>query len=590
MPVWNFVLEEQRVVSGDFGVLGDETFRSSADMAVDEKLLWRAVNAGFNVLVSGPAGSGKSHLLKRFISRTFNNTSFCLRLEATKQEESSAKSSAESSAKSSAEGSERKLQERDDVFRQWEDEIRTAVVTAPTGIAAYNITAETLHSRLKLGLAEGSAQELWSRIASQKSRYARTLQFLTSNAMLVIDEISMVHPDFFKKLIELRELASPGAPFQLVMFGDFLQLGPVFKKGEARQFVFQTPLWSKMNLARVWLQRSFRHDDPRFLHLLNNVRCGMLTRDDAQLLQDCQERTNLALQTKQRDPNPKKPKVAEWSLPKLEPLDVFPYKRDVEERNATKLQELAQCLKVEVSTFEAYTSVQLHPDLPASATLNPREVLEAQDVMRDERQMSERFPVGKLSVAVGAQVMLRVNLNVAKGLCNGTMGIVTRVEPLRIHVKFSASAKSEAGSSEAGNSEAGNTGNSEAGYTGSSEAGSSEASRDEETSEEDAQETTILGRHSFYSKVGSTACIVLVQFPVTLAWASTIHKVQGLTLDAVRVDAQQCFEAGQFYVAISRVRRLADLSLLGFDPHSVLVNRAAREFECLGMQQYNPTP
>src|SRR4051794_39145576 len=38
------------------------------NMEVDEQLLWRAINAGYNILLSGPAGAGKSHLIKRFVA------------------------------------------------------------------------------------------------------------------------------------------------------------------------------------------------------------------------------------------------------------------------------------------------------------------------------------------------------------------------------------------------------------------------------------------------------------------------------------------------------------------------------------------
>ncbi|CAA6803189.1 MAG: putative helicase [uncultured Sulfurovum sp.] len=62
------------------------------------------------------------------------------------------------------------------------------------------------------------------------------------------------------------------------------------------------------------------------------------------------------------------------------------------------------------------------------------------------------------------------------------------------------------------------------------------------------------------------------QVPLRLAWAITIHKSQGMTLDAAQIDLSQTFEVGQGYVALSRIKNIEGLQLLGLNEMALKVD------------------
>jgi ATP-dependent DNA helicase PIF1 len=138
-----------------------------------------------------------------------------------------------------------------------------------------------------------------------------------------------------------------------------------------------------------------------------------------------------------------------------------------------------------------------------------------------------------IHLKIGSQVMCIINKELDDGqmLCNGSQGVVTGFAgPSAILVKFT----------------------------------------------ELAQEIPLLA-HTWASE--RSPGLGVSQLPIILAWAITIHKSQGASLDMAEIDVgSDIFECGQTYVALSRVRSLEGLFLKSFDLSKILINKKVQEF------------
>lgn len=86
-----------------------------------------------------------------------------------------------------------------------------------------------------------------------------------------------------------------------------------------------------------------------------------------------------------------------------------------------------------------------------------------------------------------------------------------------------------------------------------------------------------IGYHKWQSE--TIPSIAVKQIPLILAWAITIHKSQGASLDMAEIDVgNNIFECGQTYVALSRVKSIEGLFLKSFDPTRILINKKVRDF------------
>lgn len=150
---------------------------------------------------------------------------------------------------------------------------------APTGVAALNAEAQTIHSFFRFPHTILDAKNL-SRDGNFGILYRRMKR-------LVIDEISMVRADLIDAIdARLRDLREDDRPFggvQIVMVGDFLQLPPVVKEedwpllhglGYKAAYAFSAHALELMPTTPVILDRVWRQDDQDFLEMLAQIRSG----------------------------------------------------------------------------------------------------------------------------------------------------------------------------------------------------------------------------------------------------------------------------------------------------------------------------
>jgi ATP-dependent DNA helicase PIF1 len=137
----------------------------------------------------------------------------------------------------------------------------------------------------------------------------------------------------------------------------------------------------------------------------------------------------------------------------------------------------------------------------------------------------------ELVLAVGAQVMLLKNRHDIAGLMNGSRGVVMSFDPIsgEPFVKFLSGV------------------------------------------------TIPIGKDTWESE--EIHGLKRKQIPLNLAYAVTIHKSQGATLDLALIDiGRSTFECGQAYVALSRVKSLESLYIWNFEPSEIRANKKVIEF------------
>ncbi|MEA1963413.1 MAG: PIF1 family DEAD/DEAH box helicase [Patescibacteria group bacterium] len=191
---------------------------------------FQLLKLGANVFLTGPAGSGKTFLLNKYISYL-------------------------------------------------KSKHISAAVTASTGIAATHIGGITIHSWCGMGIAKQLSKAEFKTILNK--RYLKNRMLKTK--VLIIDEISMLDADRLDLVnnicMSFKNSIAPFGGIQVIFCGDFFQLPPVNGKEENNEYAFKANVWNESCLKVCYLNEQHRHSDKKFIKVLNSIRNNKIDKD-----------------------------------------------------------------------------------------------------------------------------------------------------------------------------------------------------------------------------------------------------------------------------------------------------------------------
>jgi ATP-dependent DNA helicase PIF1 len=439
---------------------------------------------------------------------------------------------------------------------------RRIQVTALTGCAAILLQshATTLHRWAGVGLCNGDTKRIVRRVCESKHRKKNWLK----TDVLVVDEVSMMSQKILDTLNQIGKIARkntlPWGGMQIVFVGDFYQLPPVgdIDDPDSCRFCFESPDWFDIfpREQHILLTRVYRQKDPVYASILNDIREGIVRKKHNEVLLSRVRRPVTA-----------------------SPTQLFPRKQQVERINQEEMKKLEG--KEECNFVLAH-----HMDLPLTeaqknannTTINHHH----QNITQEDKEHEIAYLQNNLlcesylCLRVGAHVMCIVNREVPLSpgnpekalLCNGSQGVIVGF----VSGFAFPSQQQNAPMSITNNNNNNNNNN----------------------------KLPLVRFHGFAQDIVITPHvwasetipgIGVSQIPLILSWAITIHKSQGLSLDTADMDVGSgIFEAGQTYVALSRVKSLEGLYLSSFDYQKIKVNKKVREFYQALCKKTEPTP
>ena len=407
------------------------------------------------------------------------------------------------------------------------DNLKIAV-TATTGLAATHINGHTIH-RFS-GIGGLSCIDDFKKIFYSKE-WPHIVARVRNTDVIIIDEISMLRSDTMnfldytlKAVTTKRNLPFGGV--QIIVVGDFLQLPPVVKRSEyfTKPWAFQSECWYSSQFKIYYLTKVKRQNDKEFIDALNKIRLGQVDDTTNKFFKD---REGVTLETLNTDP-----------------VKLMGTNRNVKKFNDAKMETLT----TKNHTYGAKVTYREKKDWYAI-----KQETNALDV---------------LDLKEGCQVMITSNDKDDQWV-NGSMGVFKTISPPdpygeslmeRIYPTMKIELNKGHGV-----------------YV-----PMKKWTLYDDIPIRELEEIRILEMNMMFSEAEKIKKpyeeAKYIQFPIKPAYAITVHKAQGMTLDQVDFECSDMFMSGQVYVALSRVKALNGLKITNWWPGAVRANKAALEF------------
>ncbi len=465
-------------------------------------------------------------------------------------------------------------------------------VTASTGIASTHMNGMTIHSWAGIGISN----ELTAKDIARIKKRTVVVERIERTKVLVIDEISMLHRQQFELINQvlqaIKENTLPFGGIQLLVAGDFFQLPPIGEPHESNRdkFAFMAQAWLDADFQICYLSEQHRQTTDKTAVLgntyygldlnaiLNQIRSQQFTPHIMPALTATAEHVLADNRTRLFTHNVNVQAINEQELGKLTTAaHTFRAWGEGDEKLVETLKksvrntpELVLKLGAKVMFIKNNTELNVSNgtmgkivDFVATTLKQPNKQTNSPSNNSPSKNLSE--PLDEQALAADATALLDAIEQEQQADMADLLDEVNGGQSQQTHPTDDDTAATDTADDKL----------SELLYPLVELNDGRKVIAEYDSWRIDDEEGEILA--AYY------------HIPLTLAWAITIHKSQGMTLDAAEVDLSKTFEKGQGYVALSRLKQLSGLQLLGVNELSLQLDPLARgadqRFQAISTEQ-----